>query len=264
MALTRYALLSGGSLAQSHTKFEFKYEGSRQLSLCGFIPNVIEDVGTRNRVEKCNCFIKKNRPHWTETKLNNAMCVGLSLTDPKTQLFVNACLRRSDFMVLCRKGSDGRLIRSKPLCGTEVRKADTRAGLKKTPWSQKDAIYFQDSILEEARPIISYGKALGDCFQVAIVDGGDGDVQNFVDKLVKIWYQIYEVEDFRELLVLIGQPYLDTEELEVDEIQRPYSIPIIPNIELDVLTSYKKLWGRAPREGRLVDDEIQIEMVAIK
>ena len=264
MALTRYALLSGGGLAQSHTKYEFKYEGSRQLSLCGFIPNVMEDVGTRNMVDKCNCWVTKNRPHWTETKLNNAICVGLSLNDPKTQLFVNACLRHPDFMVLCRRGSDGRLIRSRPLCGTEVRKADSRAGLKTTPWSQKDAIFFQDSILDEARPIVSCDKVLDDCFQVAIVDGGEGDMQTFVDKLVQMWYKVYEVEDFKGLLVRIGQPYLDSEELEVDESHKPYTTPIVPNIEFNVLESYKKLWGRSPREDRLVDDEIQIEMVVAK
>ncbi|KAJ3508643.1 hypothetical protein NLJ89_g5641 [Agrocybe chaxingu] len=261
VALTRYAILSGQGLAQSQIRYEFNFDGCRVLSLCGFIPNVIENVVPRYQVEKCNCFFEGNKPHWTETKANNAICVGLSLNDPKTQLFVNACLREPDFMVLCRKGPTGRLIRSKPLWGTEVRKADTRAGLKKAVWDQREAIHFQDSVLDEARPLTAPDKYLDDCFQVAIVDGGEGDMQATINKLVKVWYRIYEVEDFGGLLLKIGNPYLTSEELEVDEKRNRKGSPLTPNLELDVLASYRRLWGHGPREGRLVDDEIDIEIV---
>lgn len=259
MALTRYTVLTGSGLAQSYVKYEYDYEGSRTLSLCGFIPNGIEDFGPRYKVEKCNCFFDHNKPHWTETKTNNVICVGLSLTDPKTQLFVNACLRNPDLMVLCRKGSNGRLIRSRPLCWTQVRKADTRAGLKAAPWNSYETVYFEDSLLEEAQPLVGPNRQLDDCFQIAIVDGGEGEVEDFVDKLAKLWYQVYEVEDIRGLLVEIGGPLLEDGELEIETRKKKNRLPLIPNMELDVMKSYRRLWGKGPREGRLVDDEVYLQ-----
>ncbi|KAF9563842.1 hypothetical protein CPC08DRAFT_307163 [Agrocybe pediades] len=264
VALTRYALLSGSGLAQSYTKYDFNYDGWRTLALCGFIPNNIEDVGERYTIEKSNSWYGRKAPQWTETRTNNAICVGLSLNDPKSQLFVDACLRQEDLMVLCRKGPNGNIIRSeKRLVGAERRTADTRAGLKKTPWDQADAVFFQDSVLEEARPLLYAGKFLDDCYQIAIVDDGEGDVQDFISKLAKLWYEAYEVDDFRDLLAEIGHQFLDDEELEVDDNPRPNEIPILPNTELDVLVSYKKLWGRIPREGRLADDEVQLEVIPL-
>lgn len=225
------------------------------MSLCGFVPNGIEDFGPKYKVEKSNCFFDHNKPHWTETKSNNAICVGLSLTDPKTQLFVNACLRHPDLMVLCRKGANGRLIRSGPLCCTQVRKADTRAGLKVAPWNIHETVCFRDSLLEEARPLLGRDRQLDDCFQLAIVDGGEGDVEDFVDKLAKLWYQVYEVEDIRGLLVEIASPLLEDGELEIESRKSTNRLPLILNMELDVMLSYRRLWGKGPREGQLVDDE---------
>lgn len=251
-------------MAQSYTKYDFDYDGWRTLALCGFIPNNIEDVGPRYVVEKSNSSYGRKAPQWTETKTNNAICAGLSLKDPQSQSFVDACLRHEDLMVLCRKGPHGEIIRSdKRLVGAERRTADTRAGLKKTPWDQADAVFFQDSVLEEARPLIYSGKYLDDCYQVAIVHDGEGEVQEFINELVKIWYGVYGVDEFRDLLAEIGHQYLDNEELEVDEKPRPNEIPILPNTELDVILSYKQLWGRTPREGRLADDEVQLEVIPL-
>lgn len=249
-------------MAQSNLRFEFNYDGSPALSLCGFIPNVIEDVGQRYQIEKCNCiFGTCNRPHWTENKNNNVICAGLSLDDPKSQLFVNACLRRPDFMVLCRKGADGRLIRSRPLYGSQRRRANTRAGLKTAPWDREGDVLFQDSILDEARPLISQGSHLEDCFQIAIVDGGEGDMKDFIGTLVEIWYQIYQVDDLKGLLSDIGGSYLDSGELEIGENKFEGKSLIVPNTEVDILASYKRLWRRGPREGRLADDESHIEII---
>jgi len=256
--LTRYAILSGGGLAQSVTRFEFEYEGSRTLSLCGFIPNVVEDVGERNIVEKCHCPLDA-KSHWTETRANNAICAGLSLTDPKAQLFVNAALRHPDFMVLCRKGANGMLIRSKPLIGSYVRKGRTRSMLAKVPWETPKDMHFRDSVLEEALPIVGPMQRIEDCFQVVIVDSGDGSVADTIDRLVEIWYQVYGVADMRELLTCIGNPLLDDGELEVDELIVGKGFPIVPNTD-EVGSAYRRMWGWEPRE-RPVDDEMEVERV---
>lgn len=226
------------------------------MSLCGFVPNGINDFGPRYKVEKSNYFFDHNKAQWTETKSNNVICVGLSLTDPKTQLFVNACLRQPDLMVLCRKGANGRLIRSRPLCFTQVRKANTRAGLKAAPWDIFETVYFQDSLLEEAQPFITPTRQLNDCFQLAIVDGGEGEVEDFVDKLVKLWYEVYEVEDVKGILVEIGTPLLEDGELEAESGKKGSRLPLTPNLELDVMESYRRLWGKRPKEGHLADDEV--------
>lgn len=253
---TRYAILSNENLAQSAIRYQWKYNATRELGLCGFIPNVIEDVGPRYQTEKCNCPTKLcDRPHWTEIKNNNAICVGLSLSDPNANLFVNACLRDPDLMVLCRKGPNGLKIRSKPLCGSRFRRATSRAGLKNAEWDHKHDTFFKDTVLEEACPLLSAGKRVLDCFQVAIVDGGEGGVAEFLDKLLAIWRQVHDVEDFKGIISAVGGPLLDTGEFEADEIRRNGQSPLIPNLESDLLVSYKRLWGRGPREGRLVDDE---------
>ncbi|KDR77160.1 hypothetical protein GALMADRAFT_433037 [Galerina marginata CBS 339.88] len=261
VALTKYAHLSKAGLAQSHTKYDFDIEGSRTLALCGFVPNSIDSGGPRYYIEKDNRRTKGNKPLWRESKTNHVICAGLSLTDPKTQVFVNACLRHPNFMVLCRKGADGRPIRSKPLCGTEYRMADTRAGLKNAKWDPTSAVLFVDTVLEEARPLIFADKHLGDCFQIVIVNGGEGEVEDFVERLNQVWYQVYEVDNFTELVALIVQPYADDKELEVDDDEASDAVHIVPNVEPDVSKSYSELWNRAPRSGRLVDDEMGVEAI---
>ncbi|PPR03389.1 hypothetical protein CVT24_012514 [Panaeolus cyanescens] len=263
VALTRYSLLTASGLAQSYTKYNHGYQGSRELSLCGFIPNTIDRLGPRYTVEKSNRFFdRRNTPLWTEIQTNYIICAGLSLTDPKTQLFVNACLRHPDFMVMCRKGPNGRIIRTKPLCGNRVRKATTRAALKNTPWDPTEDIVFQDSVLEEAWPLLSRDTHLQDCFQIAIMDGGEGEMEDFVQKLVKVWFQVYGVDDIHGLLKAIGNPYTESGELEVEmERLATHTDPIIPNLEFDIQKSYMRLWARTPDDGRLADDEIDIEFV---
>jgi len=258
VALTRHALLSGSDLAQSHIRYDFGYDGYHSLALCGFIPNKIEDFGPRYSIKKDNGYNKHHRPQWSETKSNYAICVGLSLTDPKSQGFVNACLRHSDLLVLCRKGRNGRLIRSKPLLGTQTRIAESRAALKEKPWDVRNAMYYQDTILQDALPMVSTSQRLEDCFQVAIIDDGEGNMQDFVDKIEKIWFEVYDAEKLGDLLRDIGGPYLQRKELEWDNTRTKPQSPLMPTTEPDIMVSYERLWGRAPREGRLVDDEINV------
>jgi len=221
--------------------------------LCGFVPNHIEDIGPRFSIEKDNAYGKHYKPRWTEIKSNPAIFAGLSLTDPKSQEFLNACLRSQDFQVLCRKGRDGRLIRSRDLCGQRRRTAETRAALKNMPWDS--AKVFGDAILIKALPMVNFDRRLNDCFQVAIVDDGDGDIHDFVAKLQQIWVDVYDAKDPPGLFSKLGIPYLESQELEMNIGDCPGPL-ITPNTESDVLISYKRLWGRGPREGRLADCEI--------
>jgi hypothetical protein len=266
VALTRFVVLTGGALAQSRLKYDFEFEGSKALMLCGFIPNAIENLGPRYSVSKCNCIFKRNTPHWEETKNNFVVCAGLSLNDPKSQVFVNACLRHSDFMVLIRKGQNGRVIRStENIWASRTRHAPTRAGLKKVPWeSAPEPTLFKDTLLEEAQPLISNTERMQDCFQIAIVDSSDGELEDLVNKLVLIWLKVYEVEDMMGLLSLIGNPYIYGGELELNVKRGESDFPLVPNLELDVLSSYKRLWQTVPREGRLVDDESKMKTFAVQ
>ena len=123
-------------------------------------------------------------------------------------------------------------------------------------------MYYQDTILQDALPMVSTSKRLEDCFQVAIIDDGEGNMQDFVDKLEKIWFEVYDAEKLGDLLRVIGSPYLQRKELEWDntrpEPQSKPQSPLMPTTEPDIMVSYERLWGRAPREGRLVDDEINV------
>lgn len=248
----------GGGLAQSDTKYDLGYERSCVLSLCGFICNAIEDVGPRYQIEKCNCIFDRNTPHWSETKNNLIICAALSIQDPKSQPFVNACLRHPDFMMFIKKGEKGRVIRTKNRIGaSRVRQATTRAGLKKTPWEEaEEPLYFMDNVLEQSVPRISATQKIEDCFQVAIIDCGEGEVKDFVDKLVKIWLKVYGLDDFRDLLFTVGEAYIEVGEIQLGEKEKR----LIKNREEDILKSYKLMWGRGPREGHLADDEAEIKV----
>lgn len=255
VALTRYTLFSCSTLHQSNLRYHFEYEGFLTLTLCGFIPNDIEDFGPRFRIWKDNAYGKHYKPRWTEVKSNPAIFVGLSLTDPKSQEFLNACLRHPVLQVLCRKGPEGRLIRSRNLCGQRRRTAETRAALKNTPWEGTN-LFSDSEVLTQALPVVTLDQRIDDCFQVAIVDDGDGDIHDFVAKLERIWLDVYDVNDPFGLFSELGIPYLESQELEEKEHSCSEPLILLPNTEPDILVSYKRLWKRGPREGRLVDDKI--------
>jgi hypothetical protein len=249
--------MNGGGLAQSEFRYDFKFHGSRAISLCGLVCNAMEDSGPRYQIKKCNCIFDRNTPHWSETKTNPYICTGLSLKDPNSQPFVNACMRHPDFMVILRKGTDGRIIRStQNVWASRTRQANSRAGLKNVPWEFGDEpIYFKDSILEKAKPLLSEDEKINDCFQVVIVDQGEGSMEDFIQKLLQIWFKIYDVEDAIRLIGVIGNQYIEDGEFQLcSNLQG--SLVIMSNLEQNVLTSYKLLWGRGPREDQLVDDEV--------
>ena len=106
--------------------------------------------------------------------------------------------------------------------------------------------------------MVSTSQRLEDCFQVAIIDDGEGNMQDFVDKIEKIWFEVYDAEKLGDLLRDIGGPYLQRKELEWDNTRTKPQSPLMPTTEPDIMVSYERLWGRAPREGRLVDDEINV------
>jgi hypothetical protein len=239
--------------SRSNLKYDFGYEGDITLVLCGFVPNSMSSPGPRY---KTKCSFVKNTHHWEETMTNPVVCVGLSLTDPKSQAFVNKCLKHPDFMVLVKKGANGRIIRSLPNIWTvKIRKAHSKEELATIPWdSTTNAVCFRDSILEEARPIISVlGDILEDCLQVVIVDRGEGEMEDFVLKLEQVWLEVYGVEDGDKLLGVLGSQLVDDGEIEFRPDKIKDSFPIVPNVERDVMKSYKRVWGVEPKA--LADDE---------
>ncbi|KAJ7481883.1 hypothetical protein FB451DRAFT_1350765 [Mycena latifolia] len=257
VTLTRFVVLSMNGLSQSALKYEIPYEGSKVLSLSGFIPNSIDIFPPRSVVSKCNC-VYNGVPHWEETAVSYVLCAGLPLGDPKSQAFVNACLRDPSLMVLVRKGADGRIIRSTERIWAErVRHANTRAGLRAAAWDPARTVYYQDSVLEEARPKVYHDSAaFEDCFQLVLVDGGDGSMADFVAKVSAIWLEkVHKVRDTMTLIGEIATPFVKSGELEVDYRGRRAPAMLVSNLEDDVLTAYKRLWGKAPAE--LVDDDIR-------
>ena len=194
---------------------------------------------------------------------NQLVCAGLSLTDPKSQAFVNKCLRHPDFMVLVRKGAKGRIIRSaKKIWARKTRRGLSKAELATIPWdSTKEVVYFRDTILEEAWPIISFvGDKLEDCLQVVIVDHGEGEMEDFVIKLERIWLEVYGVEDRYELLGELGDPLIERGEIELKEDTDEFG-PMVPNIEGDLRKSYQRLWGVDPKA--LADDEFPNKLIKV-
>jgi hypothetical protein len=255
VTLTRFVVLNMNGLSQSNLKYEIPYEGSQILGLSGFLPNSIDTFPPRSVVSKCNC-VYNGVPHWEETRVSYVLCVGLPLSDPKSQAFVNVCLRDPELMVLVRKGAGGRIIRSTDRIWAErVRQANTRAGLRAATWQPERTVYYQDSVLEEARPKVYDGEELEDCFQVVLVDGGDGSMADFIAKITAMWLEkVHKVPDAMALIGEIAMPFVKSGELEIEYRGRRGPALLTPNLEADLLTAYKKLWGKAPAE--LVDDDI--------
>ncbi|KAJ7121123.1 hypothetical protein C8R44DRAFT_172226 [Mycena epipterygia] len=255
VTLTRFVVLNMNGLNQSNLKYEIPYDGSKVLSLCGFIPNSIDTFPPRSVVSKCNC-VYNGVPHWEETSVSYVLCAGLPLEDPKAQVFVNACLRDPAMMVLVRKGATGRIIKSTERIWAErMRHANTRAGLRTAAWDPARTVYYQDSVLEEARPKVYDSEVLDDCFQVVLVDGGEGSMADFVKRISTIWLEkVYRVRDTMALIGDVAMPFVKSGELEIDYRGKRGPPMLVPNLEVDILTAYKRLWGKTPAE--LVDDDI--------
>lgn len=253
MEYTRFVHLCGDGLSQSDSKYQLGFQRFCLFGLCGFIFDGTEDVGKRYQTSKCNCLYKRNTPHWSETKKNFIICAALSLQDPKSQAFVNDCLRHPDFVMFIKKGEKGRVIGPKGGVGaTLVRQASTRAGLKRTPWEKaEETTCFVDAVLENCPPRISATEIIEDCYHIAIVDCGEGEIKDFVEKIVQIWLKVYGMENFWDLLGAIADVYIKMGELQLSE-------GVVKSREEDILKSYKLLWGRGPHEGNLADDELDV------
>ncbi|KAK7042185.1 FAD-binding-3 domain-containing protein [Favolaschia claudopus] len=257
VSLTRFVVFNMNGLNQSALRYEFPYDGAKVLSLCGFIPNSIDTFPPRSVISKCNC-IYNGQPHWEETSVSYVLCAGLSLNDPSSGAFVNACLRDPSLMVVVRKGAKGRVIKSVERVWAErMRQANTRAGLRIASWDPARTVYYQDSVLEEACPRVFGTEVLEECYQLVLVDGGAGSMADFVKKLSDIWLEkVYEVGDVMELMMQLALPIVKSGELEIKYKGKRGPAMVVGNIEMDVLAAYKKLWGRTPAE--LVDDDIDV------
>ncbi|KAF8145949.1 hypothetical protein K438DRAFT_2028485 [Mycena galopus ATCC 62051] len=255
VALTRFVVLNINGLSQSNLKYEIAYNGSKVLSLCGFIPNSIDVFPPRSVVSKYN-YVYNGAPHWEETSISYVLCAGLSLSDPMLSVFVNACLRDPSLIVIVRKGATGRIIRSiERVWAERMRHTNTRAGLRTAECDPACRVYYQDSILEEACPRVYDTEVLEDCFQLVLVNDGDGSMADFVKKVSGIWLdKVYKAADTVELITDIAIPIVKSGKLEIDSRGKRGPAVVVSNLETDVLAAYKCLWGKAPVE--LVDDDI--------
>ncbi|KAJ7456033.1 hypothetical protein B0H11DRAFT_1739595 [Mycena galericulata] len=250
--LTRFVIMHLGGLNQSNLRYDIPYEGSKVLAVCGFLPNRIAHFPARPVVSKCNC---SGLPHWEESRVTYVLCAGLPLSDAKAQAFVNACLRDPALMVLVRKGAHGRIIRSTArIWARRVRWASTRAGLQTAAWDPARTVYYPDTVLNEARPLVHDGAVLQECFQLALFDGGEGSMADFVAHVTRLWLEtVYRVPNVAQLIDEVAAPFVSSGELEI--VPGAGCPPtIMPNLEVDMLTAYKGLWGTAPAELPPDDD----------
>ncbi|KAH7883000.1 hypothetical protein F5I97DRAFT_1901151 [Phlebopus sp. FC_14] len=247
--LTRYALFTRTSLCQPCYKYDYGFDGSRELILAGFIPSDIPLSSPRHSIVSFEGGSQSADPVWEETNRNLALYAALSLNDPKAQAFVNGCFRHPDLMVMVRKGSNGRVIRSAPVVWTSrKRHARSPSCLASVSWGQtQDVVCCKDSSLQDSQPFGWNRKKVVDCLQVVIVDGGNGNMGDFIRKLVGIWCQVYRVkEDKDELYAALEGPYVEAGELErytCGHHQVTYNLPII---QKDFPSSYQSLWGIMP------------------
>ncbi|KAG6334888.1 hypothetical protein ID866_4197 [Astraeus odoratus] len=231
--LTRYILLTGAQLTRSYLKCDYNFDSARELMLAGFIPSYLPMTEPRY-------FTATHRDHphsdpvWEETKRNLVLYGALSFNDPKARAFVNGCFRHPDLMVMVRQGATGRVIRSAPVVWiSRKRCARTSSDLASIPWEKAtDIVLCQEKVLEAAQPVGWNHKNITDCLQVVIIDRSEGDMGDFVHKLVQIWCQVYRVKDQVELQTALEEPYEVAGELEKH----------IRVAEVDTLRSYQNLW----------------------
>ncbi|KAK0194161.1 hypothetical protein F5146DRAFT_1110482 [Armillaria mellea] len=253
VALTQYTILTWTHLNQSTLKCYHNIDGSSILMLCGSIVNYFEysDFSHRYSVTKYNDIID-HTPQWSETEMNIT-----------AEAFIDACTREKGFMVLSRRGKEGKVVRSTPkIWCKRTRRASTRAGLKKLPWEEtKSVVYFRDSLLEECWTLTSLSKRVEDCYTVAVVDTEAENVTSVVAKLAKIWIEVYGVECIHELCNKIATPYVKSGDLEIVEEEGeedanricPKRNVLMPGAAADVHASYRRLWKKSPCSG-IFDD----------
>ncbi|KAG6380202.1 hypothetical protein JVT61DRAFT_8293 [Boletus reticuloceps] len=213
-------------LSQKHLEYDFSIDGSRELILAGFILAYILLASPRHSITYKECG---SHSVWEETECNLSLYAGLSLSDPKGQVFVNACIRHPDLMAMLRKGANARVIRSSSVVWTSRRRhARSRSALAGMPWEKTtDVASLSDSALEDAQPSGWARTKIADCMQVVVVDTGKGTMSDFVR-------QVYRVGNKAELYDALKGPYEAAGELEAFK-------EVTPEIVLD--NYYPSLWG---------------------
>ncbi|OJA18282.1 hypothetical protein AZE42_05879 [Rhizopogon vesiculosus] len=248
IAMTRFVLFSQTSLSLSCLKYANGFDGAKELILAGFIPRTIPLSSPRHSITCTDNGSYCPGPTWEETKSNLSLYGALSLNDPKAQAFVNACIRHPDLMVMVRKGAGGRVICSRPVVWTSrKRRARSQSGLASVPWEKtRDVVHCQDGVLEAARPSGWKHPQIADCLMVVLVDGREGNMGDFVRKLVEIWCRVYRVEDREELYCVLERPFVEAGELEKCTCCRHEITFTLPTIHGNVVSAYDSLWRTVP------------------
>jgi hypothetical protein len=104
----------------------------------------------------------------------------------------------------------------------------------------------EDDDLEEAQPSGWSHEKIADCLMVVLVDGGDGNMGDFVRKLVEIWCQVYHVKDQKELYCALETPFVEAGELEHCTCGQHKVTIALPITQGDVMSAYESLWGTPP------------------
>ncbi|KAG0703558.1 hypothetical protein DFH29DRAFT_1068537 [Suillus ampliporus] len=248
IAITRFALFSQTPLTQGCLKYDYGFDGAKELLLAGFIPSDIPLSSPRHSIISTDNGSQSFGPIWEETKRNLSLYAALSLNDAKAQAFVNGCIRHPDLMVMLRKGADGRVIRSRPVVWTSrKRHARSRSALASVPWEKtRDVVRLQDDALEEAQPSGWSQEKIADCLMVVLVDGGEGNMGDFVRKLVEVWCQVYHVNDKEELYHALETPFVEAGELEKCSCDQHEVTFTLPTVCGEVMSAYESLWGTPP------------------
>ncbi|KAG9308270.1 hypothetical protein JVU11DRAFT_12032 [Chiua virens] len=242
--LTRYVLFTQMSLRQTEgSKYEFSTDGSRELVLAGFITDDIPLSSHRGAVV---CIESSGRSKtWEENQHTLSLYAGLSLSEEAAQAFANACYRHPDLMVLLRKGANARIIRSTPLVWTSRRRiAQSRSALDSVPWDKEHYTKLPDFALEEAQPPGWGREPIAECIQFIVLDTTECTMGDFVQKLVRIWCKVHNVNDKNGLYNKIKGLYDATGELE------PYE-KVTHEIAWE---HYRRLWGCEPDPTVMLED----------
>ncbi|KAJ6611710.1 hypothetical protein B0H10DRAFT_2055389 [Mycena sp. CBHHK59/15] len=241
----RYQLFTASApLCQSY-KYDAQFPTARVLAICGMMLDLPE-VGKRVSISK------KPDSTWEEKRIGPIMPAAMSLSDPKSRLFLDECFRHCrahpSLTMTLRKGKDAPIICSAArIQGKATRTASSLSALKKSAWNYHN--FHVDDLLRLSQPPVGPGHCghlpppLEDCIQLTLVDSGEIDTQTLIDELLAIWKRVYGVDTLLEICHAVLEPYMLTGELEVDHANP--SRPFIRNLG-KTYVSYVALWGDSP------------------
>jgi hypothetical protein len=145
-------------------------------------------------------------------------------------------MRSPYFTHIVRKGPDRPIVRSpEGVYGIRNRRAGTRAGLQKAPWSERST--YEDSVLEEARP---KRRKLENGDFLCIDDGylvatEAASFEVFLDRVRQLWEEAHGCESEDELLSAVTDQHFELRK----------NGKVLEYLESEIGTAYRSLWAEA-------------------